>query len=103
MLNNTKEARARLRISLNKTVPPSRCSLVQASPRCLYDRHTAVFVVIKHLHVRAQPHLSSWLEAGNGAVNATACQDVPSPFHLLAHKDGRCFSLFLGGTGREGG
>lgn len=34
---------------MNRLCPLPDASLARASPRCLHDKHTAVFVLIKHL------------------------------------------------------
>lgn len=53
----------------------------------------------QHLHVRARPHPSFRLEAGNGADNVTACPGCPLSFLSTGQQDGRPFFLFLAGVG----
>lgn len=53
----------------------------------------------QHLHVRARPHLSFRLEAGNGADNVTACPGCPLSFLTTGQQDSCPFSLFLTGVG----
>jgi len=53
----------------------------------------------QHLHVRARPHSSFRLEAGNGADNVTACPGCPLSFLSTGQQDGRPFFLFLAGVG----